>query len=1005
MARSPAVTMTGHVVKLVAWIHIYMISMLGGWILVAMLTTGWQPVVLTSGSMAPTIRPGDVLLLDEHPDELLGQRSVITFSRTNDDDGSDGQQITHRIFEVLEDGRYITKGDANPTPDTDEVVPAEVRGVGRLVIPLVGLPVVWAERGEFAPLLAFAITSAAALFIAVKPTRSRRDKVRADYPTSKLADQGVRLVRILAALMIVSQFFINAGTFETLLSDLGESHLLLLMIGALAAMNRFSTHGTRSDDPATQLRINKLELAGDTTIVILLTALSGGSEIGWVLMALPIVEAAVRFRLAGALVHWMVMAAITYVTRLWIMEQSNAPINEIMAELEQLLDQLGVLLLVTIPGAYLAEQLLSDVSTQRVATENAVQRGHRLEHVAEISHEVNRLGSELFETLSEATLKLGFDGADICARRLGRDWVTIATTGLGGMPDSGEAGSGLRYADLSHAEIVVDNDDPDPSEREALHEVGIGTLIRIVLSNADNTQVALRATTAGSTIAEGSVEALRLLCGQATVALQNQKLMSELRDVHDELEHQATHDALTGLPNRARFLQELVTRQADASNQSRRLMVLFLDLNGFKQVNDTHGHEAGDQLLRMVAGRLEQVVDGMGMVARLGGDEFTILLNPLTGTREAITFASQVHASLSTPFELGKAKALVGTSIGISQSETGIDETELLRRADAAMYAAKTKGGSLRTAMYDPRMDEGDRRRGRLSAEFKGAFERNELQLAYQPLIDAATGLMMGSEALLRWKHRELGAVDTATILELAELSGLMEEMTAWIVNSALTATASLDLSDNPEFFVAVNLSPTELESPNLIETINDALMLANTPPHRLVIELSERLIAERDGQRDNINALDDIGVTLSLDDFGEGRTSLAHLGGVPLSHLKLDRAMVRQASTSEADRTILQSVTTLAQDLSLLVVAEGVETLEQIAMTIDAGADLLQGYGLHRPMTFAALEILVAEGALHQPDPRWLLSRPLQQNPPVPTRRAGRNHPIPNSHYQMEEG
>lgn len=949
------------VVKLVAWVHLYLIAMLGGWILMVMLSTGWQPVVLTTGSMAPTLRPGDVLMLDTEPGGAVGQRSVITFSP----DPSRLELITHRVFEVMDDGRYVTKGDANPGPDTDRVSPDQVRGVGRLVVPLIGLPVVWAGGGELVPLAAFGVMTIAALAIAGRAITLTRRSNGAGRPTTRLADRGVRLVRLLAGLMMISQFFVDVGRFESQSYGISRNQLVAVVLLGLGIVNALSVVGSRTDDPARSRKVARFELAGDTMIVILLTTASAGSGVGWVLMALPIVEAAVRFRLVGALTHWMAMVAVTFVSRLWVMDRTGASLNEVMANLEELLDQFGVLLLVAIPGAYLAEQLMADVATQRAATTSAVERGHRLEHVAEISHEVNRIGTQLFDTLTSATLKLGFDAADVCVKRPGGEWLKVAASEaapLGELPPPGHPGSGLREIDLIHPEVMVDRSDPEVGEHAAVAEVGLGSLTRIVLSGGGGSYIGLRAGSRRSHVEAGSIEALRLLCGQATVALQNQQLVTELKEVHDELEHQAMHDVLTALPNRARFLQELTRSLVEASDPTRRHMVLFLDLNGFKAVNDTHGHEAGDELLRMVSSRLTEAIGSSGLVARLGGDEFTVLLKPLATGEEAMASASKIHAALSTPFDLGTSRALVGTSIGISWAEPGVDETEMLRRADAAMYAAKSRGGSVRTALYDPSMDEGDRRRGRLSAEFRGAFERNELRLAYQPIVSTTDGVIVGVEALLRWTHRELGEVSTATILELANLSGLREELTAWIVTTALGGLRELDRVDDPAFFVAVNLSPTELESSSLIDMISDALLVAGIAPHRLVIELSERLIAEQLDQRGNIQALASIGVTLSLDDFGEGRTSLSHLRGVPLSHLKLDRTMVQQAGTADIDRTILKSITALAHELSLLVVAEGIETSQHLDLATVAGVDLLQGFGIYRPMPIHQLQSVMSQ-------------------------------------------
>jgi signal peptidase I len=949
-------------VNLLAWVYIYLVGLLIIWVAIVAVSTGWRPVVITSGSMAPTLRPGDVIMVEDHPEELLGQRTIITF----DSPRGDGELITHRLFEVLvNDSAYITKGDANPSPDTDRVSPEQVSGVGRLVVPLVGLPIVWIEQGKAAPLGAMAILSVAALAIAFRNSqRSRGVKLDNTKRTSDLADRAVRRVRYLVALMIASQFFLDGGRFEAQALGLSRTQLLVVAISGLLAVNAMSSRAVNTTDQKVAGRYALAELAADTVLVILLTTATGGTGIGWVLIALPIVEAAVRFRLAGALLHWMAMAGVLLATRLWVLERSSAPITEVITGLEDLLDQLGVLLLVAIPGAYLAEQLVSDVATQRDATDSALERGRLLEHVAEIGHEVNRLGSELFDTLTESALQLGFDVSDICVRLPFGEWRILSQQGdapLGDLPAPGEAGSGLRDEDLADSEVVVDRGDPDLSEFVPLAGIGIRMLARITLSTSDDTHISMRAgKRVGTEDASGSIEALRLLCGQATVALQNKQLVTDLRDLHEELEHQANHDVLTGLPNRAMFVNELARALAGSTDPQRRHVVMFLDLDGFKGVNDTMGHEAGDVLLQQVGARLVDTVGSAGLVARLGGDEFTALLKPLASPKEALQVASSVHASLLEPFMIDNEKVQISASVGLAHPEAGVTESELLRRADAAMYSAKQSGGSTRIAVYQPIMDEGERRRGRLAAEFKKALERDELNLVYQPIVSADTEEVVGAEALLRWTHGEIGVVNTATILELAEVSARVDELNAWILRTALSSLKALNISDEAEFRMAVNVSPAELISPQLIPNVGDALLLSGISPDRLVIELSERIVASAQHPTRNLAALAELGARISLDDFGEGHTSLAHLRGLPIQELKLDRVLVQQACTGETDRIILESVVELSHGLGLEVVAEGVETTEHQDAATTAGADRLQGYGLYRPMSLDHLQTLL---------------------------------------------
>jgi len=652
-----------------------------------------------------------------------------------------------------------------------------------------------------------------------------------------------------------------------------------------------------------------------------------------------------------------------------VLETSAAPINSVIGQLGQLLDQLGVLLLVVIPGAYIAEQLLNDVVLQQRHTHVAVERGQMLERVAEMGHEVNRLGVDLPDILAASTIKIGFDIVDVCLRVPDGTWHVLATSTVDdarSLPLAGVPGSGLLTSSLDQVAIVVDADDTDPADFVALATCGLASLVRFVISDDESTVIALRAATIdGQDPAGPSIEALRLLCGQAMVALHNRQLVDELHKAHGELRHQATHDALTTLPNRANFLEHLTAGLQGSHDPSAAHAVLFLDLNGFKAVNDSLGHEAGDVLLGIVGQRLVDAVGNGGLVARLGGDEFTVLLEPMTDRRVAIQIASTIHRSLVEPMTVGREAVKIGASIGIAYAEVGLPESEVLRRADAAMYSAKNGTSSTRISVYHPDLDEAERRQGRLAAEFKKALDNGDLSLYFQPLVSSKTRRIVGAEALIRWTHRELGSVSAPAILELAEVSDRVNELNNWILRTALGTVGSIRLDDSDEFTISVNVSPTELELPGLVDNVRDALMLSGLPAHRLVVELSERIVADRNTSIPAIDELTLLGASLSLDDFGQGQTSLAHLRGLPIDQLKLDRLLVQQACMDDSDRIILESIVGLAHDLDLHVVAEGVETDEHLETVIAAGVDLMQGYGLHRPMPAGAfLEVFSLDRA-----------------------------------------
>ncbi len=955
------------IVSMLAWIHVYIVAQLGLWVLLTIAMTGWDPVIITSGSMRPTLAVGDVVLVAEHPeDELLGQGSVLTYR------DSTGGLVTHRVYATTE-AEYITKGDANPTPDTDRVDPERVDGVGRLVIPFVGLPVVWAETGDVLALAAVTVMTVAAFAVAVTGARtSWRERVPMARGTA-VAGRAVRSVRVLVGVIIVTQYLVDSERFGVDGVGLARWHLLALSLGLLSVLNAASVVASRRDDPALLNRVSILELIGDTILVVILTAATGTSGIGWVLFALPIIEAAARFRLTGALVHWMALTAITLVTRIWLLERSDVTGTALITELEKIVDQLSVLLLVAIPGAHLIEQLLGDVVTQRRATSDAVERGRLLEQVAEVGNEVNRLGSELASTMATAVVDLGFDKADVCMGSPSEGWSVLATANGDGvrfaLPAPGSTGSTLRDQDLQHREAFIDTHDEDADDTIAVTAGGVTLLVRFVLSELDGAFVALRAGVAKrDRLPAGAIDALRLLSGQATVALQNDRLMNELHRAHERLERQARHDALTGLPNRAYFLERLNDVLSGATDPHRRHAVLFIDLDGFKPVNDRLGHDAGDVLLGAVASRLQGILEPTSsMVARLGGDEFTVLIEERIGTDTVDQVVDRIRQALNEPYRIGREVVEVGASIGVSYSEVGLNSAELLRRADAAMYSVKALPERVSIAEYDGELDAVDRRRARLISELVKAIDADELQLVYQPIVAVGSREIRGVEALLRWTHRDLGPIPTAAILELAESGGLVAELNRWVLGRAAIDIASWGITRNGDFFVAVNVSPAELGSRELMDNISNALLATGLSPENVVVELSERIVGPEPAFLENLARLDELGVGIALDDFGEGRTSLGHLRGLPISMLKVDRTLVQQAVRSNSDRIILESVVKLAHELGFAVVAEGIETEDHRARVEGAGCDLLQGFLLHRPQPPGAIALLLGAASVER--------------------------------------
>jgi len=432
-----------------------------------------------------------------------------------------------------------------------------------------------------------------------------------------------------------------------------------------------------------------------------------------------------------------------------------------------------------------------------------------------------------------------------------------------------------------------------------------------------------------------------------------------LRDItvskqqHAALEHQATHDSLTGLPNR--FLLRIkmgdTLRQKDAVSPAALLMV---DLDRFKEVNDTLGHETGDLLLRQLADRLRQTLRGDETLARLGGDEFALFL-PHGGRLEAQRLARDLIEALRAPFEIRRMMLQVDASVGIALSpEHGREVSMLMKRADVAMYIAKKQRNTY--AFYDPEADFNSVRHLTLRGEMLRAIEENRFALYYQPKVDLMSGELVGTEALLRWPHPRHGLLPPSEFIPSAESTGLIKPITRWVINHALAQSAEWRL-EGLELPIAVNCSARNLLEEDLPASIESALREYSVTPSRLVMEITETALIE-DPQRslEVLQAMAALGVTISIDDFGTAYSSLDYLRKLPAHELKIDGSFIKKIEQSESDATIVRAIVHLAHDLGLKAVAEGIESDASIEMLRTLGCDQGQGYWISPPVPPAGL-------------------------------------------------
>jgi diguanylate cyclase (GGDEF)-like protein/PAS domain S-box-containing protein len=418
------------------------------------------------------------------------------------------------------------------------------------------------------------------------------------------------------------------------------------------------------------------------------------------------------------------------------------------------------------------------------------------------------------------------------------------------------------------------------------------------------------------------------------------------------LVHQATHDPLTGLPNRVLFLDRSALAISRLARSQRSVAVLFVDLDRFKTVNDSLGHDVGDRLLIDLARRLEMVMRPTDTVARFGGDEFTILCEDLPDGHEAAALATRVREALAVPVELEGHHLYVTASVGIAQtSDPTRPPHELVEEADAAMYDAKASGGDVHRVY-----DQAVRSRAMLDIvtyqALREAIDRGELRVWYQPTVDLATGRLVGAEALLRWDHPELGIVGPDEFIPLAEQTGLIVPIGALVLEEACAQRQRWAGRADADFAVSVNLSPRQFADPGLADTIAAALGGSGGDPSCLVLEITESALMEHaDTTMTTLRTLHHLGVRIAIDDFGTGYSSLTYLKRFPVDALKVDRSFVAGLGADPDDEAIVGSVIDLAHNLGIVAVAEGVETDTQVALLQRMRCDAAQGYRFSRPV------------------------------------------------------
>jgi diguanylate cyclase (GGDEF)-like protein len=434
-----------------------------------------------------------------------------------------------------------------------------------------------------------------------------------------------------------------------------------------------------------------------------------------------------------------------------------------------------------------------------------------------------------------------------------------------------------------------------------------------------------------------------------------------LRKRAAEHRHQALHDALTGLPNRTLFRDRVAQALCVAEREGGQVAVLLIDLDGFKEVNDTLGHTNGDRLLQEVAARLRGALRSGDTVARLGGDEFAVLIPAVSGEEAARSVAGSLRRTLQGPFTVEDLSIHADASVGIAMSpQHGGDTDTLIQHADVAMYLAKAARAG--TEVYDSKRDHYSPERLALIGELRRAIEHDELVLYYQPQIEPGTGRVGGVEALIRWHHPERGLIPPDEFIPLAERTGLIQPLTLWILEAAIRQCASWR-SSGLDLWVAANLSAANLVDADTPEAIDRLLRRWAVPPGSFRLEITETTaMADPARTRAVLARLDALGVELAIDDFGTGYSSLAYLRRLPVHELKIDRSFVSRMTTDPNDEVIVAATIDLGHNLGLRVVAEGVEDEETLRELVRRGCDLAQGYHFTKPLPPIELQSWLVE-------------------------------------------
>lgn len=622
------------------------------------------------------------------------------------------------------------------------------------------------------------------------------------------------------------------------------------------------------------------------------------------------------------------------------------------------------LALMAMIGGFLSLELMRQINAQAEARSESERRASMLATVASAARAMSTFDPDLvLDIVAESALHLGFTASEICMFD-GPTWsqthhhgVDLESMQIPQPSESGLAGAVRK----EKGTVVIDDYASWTSGILAVRKAGFRLSVGVpIWCGPDLVGVLIAGTQEPRERQASEIECLELLGAQAGAALSNARRYAEREAFEARLTHQAFHDALTGLPNRALFIDRLEHAVARTTRDGGEVGVLFMDLDRFKMINDSLGHDMGDLLLVQVGERLAPCLRPGDTLARYGGDEFTVLVED-SGTGEAAAVANRILEALSRPFSLGGREVFVSASIGISVTSATRPDSDPLREADLAMYRAKDRGRNQWQA-FEAEMNHAALARLESETKLRRAVERNEFRLVYQPLVSMVTGQITGVEALARWRGDDGVAVSPSDFIPLAEDTGLIVPLGQWILEEACQQAVLWHRAGLP-LAMHVNVSARQLDHPSLIADISKILTRSGLRPDRLVLEVTETVVMEDvESTIEVMHGIQALGVRMAMDDFGRGNTSLTHLKRFPLQVVKVDKSFVDGVHLSPQDQAVIRSIVLLAAEFGMQVTAEGIELVEQLDELRRLGIDTAQGFYLAEPVPAGAVPVLVEQ-------------------------------------------